>query len=68
MNRFVIISIFMLAHRSDPIKRRTLYAIKRWTLQVALDIRGRGIRSFDYSRTQKPRIMRDNCHFEVKLA
>ncbi len=32
-------------------------------LQAALVIRGFSIRDFDYSRTQKPRIARENCHF-----
>ena len=31
-------------------------------IQASLAIRG-----FDYSRTQKPRITRDNCNFEPKL-
>jgi len=37
-------------------------------IKAALAIRGLGILGFDYSRTQKPRITRENCHFEAKLA
>jgi hypothetical protein len=37
-------------------------------VQAALVIRGFSIRGFDYSRTQKPRITRENCHFESKLS
>ncbi len=37
-------------------------------IQAALAIRGLGIRGFDYSRTEKPRITRENCHFGAKLA
>jgi len=33
------------------------------TVQAALVIRGFGIRGFDYSRAQKPRITRENCTF-----
>ncbi len=35
----------------------------RHKIQAALVIRGFSIRGFDYSRTQKPRITRENCHF-----
>ncbi len=33
------------------------------SLQAALVIRGFVIRGFDYSRTKKPRITRENCQF-----
>jgi len=46
----------------------TAFAIQSLHIQVALTIRGLGIRSFDYSRTQKPQITRENCQFEAKLA
>ena len=36
-------------------------------IQAALVIRGFGIRGFDYSRMQKPRIARENCYFVPKL-
>jgi hypothetical protein len=32
-------------------------------VQAARVIRGFGIRGFDYSRTKKPRITRENCQF-----
>ncbi len=54
-------------------KNETLPLLKMWkfvvtkklpiTIQAALVIRGFSIRGFDYSRTQKPRITRENCHF-----
>jgi len=37
-------------------------------VQAGFAIRGLGIRGFDYSRTQKAQIMRENCHFEAKVA
>jgi len=37
-------------------------------IQAALAICGLDIRGFDYSRTQKPRITRDNSNFGAKLA
>ncbi len=34
-------------------------------IQAALVIRGFGIRGFDYSRMQKPRIKRENCFLSL---
>jgi hypothetical protein len=36
---------------------------KPYNIQAALVIRGFSIRGFDDSRTQKPQITRENCHF-----
>ena len=37
-------------------------------VQAALVIRGLRIRGYDYTRTQKPRIARENCYFYLKIA
>jgi len=37
-------------------------------VQAALAIRGFGIRSFDFSRTKKPQITRENCIFLPSLS
>ncbi len=36
-------------------------------IQAALVVRGFGIQGFDYSRTQKPRIMMENFYFKPNL-
>ena len=52
---------------SKPSPFGALYAKWLIKVQAALAICGFGIRSFDYSRTQKPQITRENCNFKPKL-
>jgi len=47
---------------------RSVVTTARMQVQAALAIHGLGIRGFDYSRTQKPQITRETCHFGAKLA
>jgi len=45
-----------------------LKRLKNTAMQAGFDIHCLGIRGFDYSRTQKAQIMRENCQCEAKVA